>query len=83
VCGDGWLNGSEECDDSNATSGDGCSATCQLEDGWYCNALSCAPQVCGNGVRDATEECDDGNDEPGDGCFDCKREPSSCVQLPI
>lgn len=33
VCGDGVLSASrgEQCDDGNATSGDGCSATCQLE----------------------------------------------------
>jgi cysteine-rich repeat protein len=32
-CGDGTLNGSEECDDGNTAGGDGCSATCQLEPG--------------------------------------------------
>ena len=48
-CGDGKLNTSaappEQCDDGGATSGDGCSASCQLEH-------------CGNGVVDAFEECD-------------------------
>jgi cysteine-rich repeat protein len=32
VCGDGVAEGTEECDDGDTTSGDGCSATCQLED---------------------------------------------------
>jgi cysteine-rich repeat protein len=31
VCGNGIIEGGESCDDSNATSGDGCSSTCQLE----------------------------------------------------
>jgi len=31
VCGDGVREGSEQCDDSNNISGDGCSATCSTE----------------------------------------------------
>ncbi len=31
VCGDGALNTGEQCDDANLISGDGCSATCQIE----------------------------------------------------
>ena len=31
ACGDGTLEGVEECDDGNTTSGDGCSAICRLE----------------------------------------------------
>lgn len=31
MCGDGILDGGEQCDDGNLTSGDGCSASCQLE----------------------------------------------------
>jgi cysteine-rich repeat protein len=31
LCGDNRTDGSEECDDGNATSGDGCSAICRLE----------------------------------------------------
>lgn len=31
VCGDGVLTGAEECEDSNALDGDGCSSTCMLE----------------------------------------------------
>jgi cysteine-rich repeat protein len=30
-CGDGFLNGGEECDDGNNINGDGCDATCQIE----------------------------------------------------
>ncbi len=31
VCGNGILDGTEECDDGNAQSGDGCTAECKLE----------------------------------------------------
>lgn len=31
VCGDGFVNGTEACDDGNAASGDGCSSACQFE----------------------------------------------------
>ena len=36
VCGDGILDFGEACDDGNAANGDGCSSTCQVEDGWAC-----------------------------------------------
>ena len=35
-CGDGLILGNEKCDDGNAVSGDGCSADCQVEDGFTC-----------------------------------------------
>jgi cysteine-rich repeat protein len=47
----------EECDDGNAVSGDGCSALCRLE-----------RTVCGNGVLDFGEQCDDGNTINNDAC---------------
>lgn len=31
VCGDGYVNTGEQCDDGNTMSGDGCSSTCQTE----------------------------------------------------
>jgi cysteine-rich repeat protein len=57
-CGDSvrQLAVGEECDDGNVAAGDGCSATCQREDG------------CGDGNIDPGEECDDGNVAAGDGC---------------
>jgi cysteine-rich repeat protein len=33
ICVNGVIEGSEECDDGNLVSGDGCSAACQIEDG--------------------------------------------------
>ncbi|MBT4277958.1 DUF4215 domain-containing protein [Candidatus Falkowbacteria bacterium] len=32
LCGDGVLEGAEECDDQNILSGDGCSSTCAIEE---------------------------------------------------
>jgi cysteine-rich repeat protein len=53
ICGDGYLEGEEECDDGNIVSGDGCSDVCMIE----------VPEPeCGNGVIESEEECDDGED---------------------
>jgi cysteine-rich repeat protein len=55
-------------------SGDGCDASCHVEDGFACNGGSmtatsiCAQIVCGDGIRLGAEVCDDGNALDGDGC---------------
>jgi len=36
TCGDGFAVASEQCDDGNAISGDGCSSICQIEAGYAC-----------------------------------------------
>ncbi|WP_342379818.1 Ig-like domain-containing protein [Myxococcus stipitatus] len=58
VCGDGYLDSGEVCDDGNRTAGDGCRADCR------------GVEVCGDGLVDsaAGEQCDDGGTTPGDGC---------------
>ena len=68
ACGDGIVNGTEECDDGNTISGDGCSSVCKTEVG-----------KCGDGIVDvATESCDDGNRTSGDGCSaNCQIETSA------
>lgn len=76
-CGDGIVTQPETCDDGNTASGDGCSSTCQVEDGWACPvaAQPCHRTVCGDGVKEGNEQCDDGNTAPFDGCSsDCKVE---------
>jgi cysteine-rich repeat protein len=92
VCGDGQLDGTEECDDGNQNAGDGCDATCVQEDGFNCDTgvepTVCVAIVCGDGlVEFFDEECDDGNLTNGDGCdntcaeedgFSCSGEPSVC-----
>lgn len=62
-CGDDVVNPGEQCDDGNLVAGDGCDATCRVEN------------LCGNGRVNAGEQCDDGNRVPGDGCSsECRTE---------
>ena len=50
---------SDECEDGNEVSGDGCSKDCQIEYGYICsgNPSSCFTQ-CGDGILAGTEECE-------------------------
>ncbi|HXC52264.1 MAG TPA: hypothetical protein VN634_15375 [Candidatus Limnocylindrales bacterium] len=47
TCGDGDVEDLEQCDDGNATSGDGCDANCTFTG-------------CGNGIQTTAEQCDGG-----------------------
>jgi cysteine-rich repeat protein len=62
LCGDCVITGSENCDDANAMSGDGCSSTCLTEPGASCPAAGqpCAKSECGNGMPEVGETCDKG-----------------------
>lgn len=53
-CGDGVIDPTEECDDGNNSSNDGCSSTCEAE-------------ACGDGQVQGAEECDLGTDNSDDG----------------
>lgn len=56
VCGDGSVDGGEDCDDGNRSNQDACLNSCQ-------------DARCGDGFRNpAVEACDDGNQKSGDGC---------------
>lgn len=67
LCGNGYRETGEQCDDGNNISGDGCSAYCRREN-----------HHCGNGIREGEEECDDGNVNTNDGCTpECKFEKIS------
>jgi fibro-slime domain-containing protein len=76
ICGNGIIEGVEQCDDGNAEGGDGCSKFCQIEANYECRApgVPCINlAVCGNSVLNSNEACDDGNLVAGDGCSaDCK-----------
>jgi len=56
-CGNGDVEGDEECDDGNDVDTDACRSDC----------TAFLPD-CGNSVVDDGEQCDDGNREDGDGC---------------
>jgi len=43
ACGDTQIEGLEQCDDGNTDPGDGCDASCEIEEGWTCDG---APSVC-------------------------------------
>lgn len=69
------MTHNETCDDGNGVAGDGCSAECTVEKGWYCPELGqpckrieAQSEDCGNDRLDVGETCDDGNTESGDGC---------------
>src|SRR6185436_14967163 len=88
-CGDGLVNrAGEVCDDSNAESGDGCTATCQVEATYACPTpgLPCVSTVrCGDGRVEGTETCDNTTHTPasGDGCDDsCQLEPGYVCPVP-
>src|SRR5512145_3414161 len=56
-CGNAQLDNDEQCDDANRISGDGCSATCQLEQG-RCPPSDCVVhEVCGDGKLGPNEQC--------------------------
>jgi cysteine-rich repeat protein len=70
-CGNGVLEASEECDDANTKSDDGCSSSCTVELGFTCiqsmlGVTQC--NICGNGIPEAPETCDDLNTGDMDGC---------------
>jgi len=93
-CGDGILNSAcEECDDGNNLDGDGCSASCEIEELCiYCgdgicndneNCSTC-PEDCG--ICPPTPYCGDGNLDEGEQCdlgtlngILCDNSSSSCA----
>ena len=66
-CGNGIVEGDEQCDDGNRNDADAC-------------RNDCTNAVCGDGVVATSlgEECDDGNTVPNDGCTDCKIDGAMC-----
>jgi fibro-slime domain-containing protein len=65
VCGDGFIDPGEACDDSNTVGGDGCSLDCKaIEANFVCTtpgAKCVSTMICGDGILQGTEQCDDGN----------------------
>ena len=58
-CGDGLVEGTESCDDRNLLAGDGCDASCGVEDGWTCmGSPSRCSEICGDALVVGREACD-------------------------
>jgi len=85
-CGNGSPNPGEECDDGNNLSGDGCSATCVIEecaDGLDNDADGLIDHPDDPGCADASDlserspllVCDDGADNDGDELIDFPSDP--------
>jgi cysteine-rich repeat protein len=79
TCGNKIKEGSEQCDDGNTVTGDGCSPFCRLEPQCPATGGPCTT-ACGDGLllpidKMNGQECDDGDTVSGDGCSaDCKIE---------
>ncbi|HTQ05707.1 MAG TPA: DUF4215 domain-containing protein [Polyangiaceae bacterium] len=70
VCGNGIVQGDEQCDDGNRISGDGCSADCKAE------------YKCGDGVVTASfEDCDPPGSGGTDDCSldEAESSPADCA----
>jgi cysteine-rich repeat protein len=93
LCGDGDLDGLEECDDGNIINGDGCAGNCTVEPGKACAGTpSLCFSTCGNNAINDGEQCDDGNTVSGDGCgvgclkergWVCSGAPSVCENFHV
>ncbi len=46
LCGNGVIDPGEECDDGNTLPYDGCSPSCQIEQGWGCTSEAPMPSRC-------------------------------------
>lgn len=66
TCGNGTLEGGEQCDDDDLIDGDGCDSNCRNTG-------------CGNFIVTAGEGCDDGNLDDGDGCSSSCQPCAECV----
>ena len=82
-CGNGILNTGEGCDDGDNVAGDGCNATCDIENSFPCNATppgdignpSCESLICDKsgstvGTCEPANTCGNNKLEAGEGCDD-------------
>lgn len=66
-CGNGTIESNEACDDGNTDSGDGCSATCEVEDGYTCpESGKCTKDEAPGDPEDPTDKPEDPTDGPKD-----------------
>ena len=88
ICGNGLIQGFEECDDDNNDNGDGCSADCVVEACYTCSGEPsvCTPAADGTSCSDGqycngAESCLAGSCQPGTApCgLGCDEGGDSCV----
>lgn len=66
-CGNGTIESNEACDDGNTESGDGCSATCEVEDGYACpESGKCTKDETPGDHEDPADKPKDPTDGPKD-----------------
>jgi cysteine-rich repeat protein len=69
VCGNSLVEPDEACDDGGLTDGDGCSASCEVEEGWVCSDVpSQCVADCGDGWILLGQETCDGAELDGQSC---------------
>ncbi|WP_257454825.1 amidohydrolase family protein [Archangium lipolyticum] len=74
-CGNGRVEGKEQCDDGNTVDDDSCTNRCTTVD---------HQATCGNREVEVGEACDDGNSINGDGCQnDCSLTPPEQETLAV
>jgi len=69
VCGNSKWQSGEECDDGNDDDGDGCSASCQVEEGWECET-DVGTSVCMEMMSPAPDAGTTPSDDAGTGSDD-------------
>ena len=87
TCGNGEIEGTEQCDDGDNDMGDGCTPACRKEPSCPVAGGACK-SVCGDGMilpTDTDQECDDGNSTNGDGCSSTcvVEEGYACTNQPV
>ncbi|EAR89451.2 EGF-like domain protein (macronuclear) [Tetrahymena thermophila SB210] len=72
VCGDGFRDANEQCDDGNNANYDGCNSQCQIESGWSCTNDQGKSSLCNTICGDSSiinykiggkETCDAGSNQ--------------------
>lgn len=91
ICGNGVVEGTEQCDDGNTINTDACTNICTkstISDShswWSGGSWRIVRKVkyCGDGVLNGDEQCDDGNYTRGDWCSpSCMLEQDEAQNMP-